>query len=104
MLVISRRAGERIVIGNDVHVIVTDIRRRSVRIGVVGKPETTILRGEVYEAIERANRAAAETTFASEAALEVALTGRPRKALDSAKPLVSTSSLCPAKEGAREPE
>lgn len=70
MLVISRRAGERIVIGNDVQVIVTEIKRRSVRIGVLGTRDTLILRGEVYESIESANRAAIATTLQGEDALE----------------------------------
>ncbi len=75
MLVISRRAGERIVIGNDIHVVVTEIKRRSVRIGVMGSPETVILRGEVYESVKAANRAALKTTFEAEEALEALLTG-----------------------------
>ncbi len=73
MLVISRRAGERIVIGNDVQVVITDIKRRSVRLGVVGTPDTPILRGEVYDAIEEANRAAANAVFADDGAIEAVL-------------------------------
>ena len=94
MLVISRRAGERIVIGNDVHIIVTDIRRRTVRIGVQGRPETTILRGEIYDAIEQANKAALAMGADEEAALEAAMGNRvmPVKAQRPAAPVMAASA------------
>ncbi len=56
---ISRRIGERIVIGDSVEVIVTEIHRRSVRLAVKSCPGHLVLRGEVRDAIESANKAAA---------------------------------------------
>jgi carbon storage regulator len=70
MLLISRKAGERIVIGSDIQVVVTEIKRRSVRIGVVGNPRILVLRGEVYESIEAANRAAVAAAPANEDAID----------------------------------
>ena len=56
---ISRRIGERIVIGDSVEVTVTEIHRRSVRLAIKSSPGHLVLRGEVRDAIESANKAAA---------------------------------------------
>jgi len=63
MLIITRRKGQRIVIGHDVEIVVTEITRSGVKFGVVAPPSLQILRGEVHDAIEEANRAAASAEF-----------------------------------------
>lgn len=60
MLMISRRVGERIVIDGDIEVFVTEIRRRSVRLGVSGGEGKLIVRGEVHDSIVAANQTAAD--------------------------------------------
>jgi carbon storage regulator len=62
MLMITRRVGERICIGDDIEVVVAEIHRRHVRLAVKAGPRQLILRGELRDAIASANRAAAETT------------------------------------------
>jgi carbon storage regulator len=62
MLMITRRVGERICIGDDIEVVVAEIHRRTVRLAVKAGPRQLILRGELRDAIATANRAAAETT------------------------------------------
>ena len=62
MLMITRRVGERICIGDDVEVVVAEIHRRTVRLAVKAGKRQLILRGELRDAIASANRAAAETT------------------------------------------
>ena len=64
MLIITRRKGQRIVLGNDIEIVVTDISRSGVKIGVIAPNTTTILRGEVRDAVEQANREALESSFA----------------------------------------
>lgn len=64
MLIITRRKGQRIVLGNDIEIVVTDISRSGVKIGVIAPSTTTILRGEVRDAVEQANREALESSFA----------------------------------------
>lgn len=64
MLIITRRKGQRIVLGNDIEIVVTDISRSGVKIGIVAPNSTTILRGEVRDAVEQANREALESSFA----------------------------------------
>lgn len=49
MLVITRREGEKIHVGKDVVVTVTQVRGGKVRIGVEAPKETLIWRGELGE-------------------------------------------------------
>lgn len=60
MLVVRRRVGERIVVGNDIEIVITEIGARSVRIGVAAPRGVQVLRGEVHDAVARANAAAAD--------------------------------------------
>lgn len=57
MLIIARRKGQRILIGDDVEVIVTELSKGVVKLGIVAPTERTILRGETKDVAE-ANRAA----------------------------------------------
>lgn len=47
MLVLTRKVGERIYIGNDIYITLLDIDRNKVRIGIVAPSEFTILREEL---------------------------------------------------------
>jgi len=60
MLVLSRQKDETIMIGDDVEITVVDIRGDKVRIGITAPPHIPVHRKEVYEAIKRENRAAAQ--------------------------------------------
>lgn len=59
MLILSRKSDEEIVIGNDIVIKVTEISKGSVKIGIEAPKETVILRGELRDQIETANREAA---------------------------------------------
>lgn len=48
MLVLSRKRGERMMIGSNIEVTVLDVRGDQVRIGFVASPEIAIHRAEVY--------------------------------------------------------
>lgn len=52
MLVLSRKLGEEIVIGDGIRVIVTAIERNKVRIGVVAPPDVRVDREEVYRRLQ----------------------------------------------------
>ena len=60
MLVLSRHRDESIMIGDNVVVTVVDIRGDKVRLGINAPKEIPVHRQEVYEAIQRENRKAAE--------------------------------------------
>lgn len=59
MLVLTRKAGESIVIGSDVVVTVIELRGGQVRVGIDAPREVEVHREEVYEEVCRENRAAA---------------------------------------------
>jgi len=60
MLVLSRQRDETIMIGDDIEVTVVDIRGDKVRLGITAPKEISVHRKEVYEAIKRENRDAAQ--------------------------------------------
>lgn len=51
MLTLTRKVGESIRIGDDIEIVVKEIRRNQVRIGIVAPRDVAIYRQEVYEAI-----------------------------------------------------
>jgi len=62
MLIIARRKGQRILLGDDVEVVVTELSKGVVKLGIVAPNSLTILRGETKDVAD-ANRAAAETSL-----------------------------------------
>lgn len=59
MLVLTRKAGQNITIGDKIRVSVIDIRGRQVRLGVEAPQEWPIHREEVFLRIQAENQAAA---------------------------------------------
>jgi carbon storage regulator len=53
MLVLSRQKNESIIIGDDVEVIIVDVRGDKVRLGITAPKAISVHRKEVYEAIQR---------------------------------------------------
>ena len=60
MLVLSRHRDESIMIGDDVVITIVDIRGDKVRLGIDAPQDIPVHRQEVYEAIKRENRKAAQ--------------------------------------------
>lgn len=59
MLVLSRKVGESIIIGNEVMVTVVEFRGDQVRLGVEAPRSVQVYREELYAEVSRQNRAAA---------------------------------------------
>jgi len=55
MLVLSRKINEKIMIGDDIELIVVAIAGDNVRLGIKAPHDVKILRSEVYEEIEKQN-------------------------------------------------
>lgn len=60
MLVLTRRLGETIVIGDDITIKIVDIHGKQIRIGIEAPKEISVYRGEIYDRIMQENKAAAE--------------------------------------------
>ena len=60
MLVLTRRLGEMIRIGDDISIRVLDIQRGQVRVAIDAPREIPVHREEVYQQVQEENRRAAE--------------------------------------------
>jgi carbon storage regulator len=59
MLVLSRQRDQVIMIGDDIEVVIVDIRGDKVRLGITAPKDVAVHRKEVYDQIKRENAAAA---------------------------------------------
>ena len=60
MLVLTRKRGERILVGDDIVITILEIKGEAIRVGVDAPSGVRIQRHEVVEAIAEANVAASE--------------------------------------------
>ena len=60
MLIITRRPGEKIMLGDDIVVHVMEIVGNTVRVGIEAPRSLPIYREEIWNAVREENRAAAE--------------------------------------------
>ncbi len=58
MLVLARKIGESILIGEDVKITVVDIQGDKIKLGIDAPRELSILREEIYNAVREENRQA----------------------------------------------
>jgi carbon storage regulator len=61
MLVLSRQKNEAIMIGDEIEIVVVDIRGDRVRLGISAPGRIPVHRKEIYEAIKRENIEASRT-------------------------------------------
>ncbi len=62
MLILTRRVGETLMIGDDVTVTVLGVKGNQVRIGVNAPRDVAVHREEIYERIKREKTQASEST------------------------------------------
>ena len=79
MLVLSRRVGESVMIGDDVVVTVLDVRGEVVRIGIAAPRSVAVHREELLAEIARTNQESASPQDDSVSALTRAVVHRRRK-------------------------
>lgn len=77
MLVLSRRAGETVAIGDDVTISVLEVRGDVVRIGIDAPRSVAVHRGELLVQLEETNREAASPSDTLVDSLRRALRDRP---------------------------
>ena len=59
MLIITRRPGEKLMVGDDVVVEVIEVSGSSVRIGIAAPKSIPVYREEIWAAVQAENKAAA---------------------------------------------
>jgi len=96
MLIVTRRKGQRIMLGHDIEIVITDISRSGVKIGIVAPTSLTILRGEVRDAVEQANREALESSFSVPPAAAFSASAEPATAAVEAQTSIGSSPAQPA--------
>jgi carbon storage regulator len=67
MLTISRRQGERILIGDEIVVEVVEVSGGSVRLGITAPRAQRIYREELWDRVKEENEAAARADFSAPA-------------------------------------
>ncbi|WP_243230366.1 carbon storage regulator CsrA [Microbacterium sp. CIAB417] len=80
MLVLTRRIGESVLIGDEIEVTILDVKGDSVRIGIQAPRETRIQRAEIVDAVGVENASSAADAGAGGAAVEAALAEAIRRA------------------------
>ena len=60
MLIITRRPGERIMLGDDTRIHIMEIVGNNVRVGVEAPRSVPVYREEIWAAVKEENKAAAE--------------------------------------------
>jgi carbon storage regulator len=58
MLVVTRKTGEKIVIGNEIEIQVLHIGRNHIRVGIKAPEHISIYRDEIYQAMKNENETA----------------------------------------------
>ena len=62
MLVLSRKKNESIIIGDNIEVVIVDVKGEQVKVGIKAPRNVTVHRAEVYEEIQRENEKAAKAS------------------------------------------
>jgi carbon storage regulator len=62
MLILTRKSGEMIAIGDEIKIYIQEVRGNQVKIGIKAPSDVTVHREEVYLRIQEENRVAAKAT------------------------------------------
>ncbi len=77
MLVLTRKAGEGIIIGDDVKITIIEVKGGGIRIGIDAPRDMKVHRQEVYDKIKQENQEATQWDIADLSALsDMMSTGR----------------------------
>ncbi|GAB6067305.1 carbon storage regulator CsrA [Methylothermus subterraneus] len=77
MLILTRRVGETLVIGDNITVTVLGVKGNQVRIGVNAPKDVSVHREEIYERIRREREAGAQATGSEPGISDTELSGEP---------------------------
>jgi carbon storage regulator CsrA len=60
VLILTRKSGEGLFIGDDIRLTVLEIRGKQIRLGIEAPPNVVVLREEIYRRIQEENLQAAK--------------------------------------------
>jgi carbon storage regulator len=63
MLVLARKINESVMIGDDIEIVVIDIKGDQVKLGIKAPKKITVHRKEIYEEIKQENISALSSSF-----------------------------------------
>jgi len=98
VLVLTRKAGERVLIGDDIVITILDTRGDGIRIGIEAPRGVNIQRDEIVRAVSEANVEATHAASDAEARLKAALGLGPDVAV---APPAAPKSAAPKPAGAK---
>ncbi len=79
MLVLTRKVGDIIAIGDNIKIIVMAIKGKQVRLGIEADRSTVVHREEIYQKIKQETNAASQSTVDSTAVAKELLQGKQSK-------------------------
>ena len=62
MLILSRKKGQTIMLGNDIEITIVDIQGDQIRVGISAPKQVRIYRKEIYSEIQEENKKAANVS------------------------------------------
>jgi carbon storage regulator len=65
MLILARKIGEKIILNDDIEIIVLDFNQNTVRIGINAPKNVSVYREELYKEIKTANSDSKDVTASS---------------------------------------
>ena len=83
MLVLSRKPNESIMIGNDIEVKIVEVKGDYVKLGITAPKCIPVHRKEIYEAIQRENMEAIQTSVTDLTQLDDIFKKKEKKARES---------------------
>ena len=66
MLILSRRVGESIIIGDNIEITIVDIKGNQIKVGIKAPSEIRVHRYEIYQKIQEENKLATESSIQPE--------------------------------------
>jgi carbon storage regulator len=82
VLILTRRVGESVIVGDDIVISVIEVRGDAVRTGIQAPRSVSVHREEVYLELQRANEQAASSSDAAIGAVVEELMGEDRPERD----------------------
>ena len=82
MLILTRKLGESVTIGDDIKITILGVRGRQIRLGIIAPQKITIHREEIYFRIQEENKQAVLSPLEDVSRIAAMLTGNPSEPME----------------------